>query len=178
MRRGANERLAAWVTFLQAHSVLVDALERDLMTARGLHLSWYEVLLHLGLAPDGRLRMLDLSRSLLLSKSGVTRLVDRMEASGLVARRPSPRDRRVTWAAITPVGRRALRGAVPVHLRGVEEHFVRHLGSEEVRTLRRMLRKVLTANGYPEEACRSPADFDRVTEPAARREPATSAGGR
>jgi DNA-binding MarR family transcriptional regulator len=161
MRRGIEERLAAWVTFLQAHAVLTDALERSLEHQVGLPLSSYEVLLRLSMA-EGRLRMLDLSRSLLLSKSGITRLVDRMEEGGLVRRTPSPQDRRVTWVVLTDGGRRRFRQAMPVHLRGIEEHFSRPLGDEDVRALRSSLRKVLAANGHPDEACHSPGDFEGV----------------
>lgn len=168
MAIGLEERLAAWLTFLQAHSVVVEALGRELEESRRLPLTWYEVLLRLGMAPRGRLRMLDLSRSLLLSKSGVTRLVDRMEDQGLVSRRPSPQDRRVIWTAITPKGRRAFHAAAPVHLRGVERHFMRVLTDDEVQGLVTALRKVLTANGYPDDACHSPADFRVVAEVCAR----------
>lgn len=163
-----QQRLAAWVTFLQAHSVVVDALGRDLEREHGLPLAWYEVLLRLGMSDQGRLRMLDLSRSLLLSKSGVTRLVDRMEEARLVSRQPSPDDRRVIWAAITPRGRRAFDAAAPIHLRGVERHFMEVLSDEEIRGLVRALRKVLVANGHPDEACHSPADFRVVAEVCAR----------
>ena len=164
MALGTTERLAAWVMFLQAHSVVVDALGRELERRFGLPLTWYEVLLSLGMTEDGRLRMLDLSRSLLLSKSGVTRLVDRMEAAGLVIRRPSPQDRRVVWAALTPRGRRVFRAAAPVHLRGVERHFMAPLSDDEVRGLAAALRKVLVGNGHPAEACHDPEDFRVVAE--------------
>jgi DNA-binding MarR family transcriptional regulator len=169
-----GERMAAWVTFLQAHSVVVEALGRELERERQLPLTWYEVLLRLGMSPDGRMRMLDLSRSLLLSKSGITRVVDRMEEAGLVARRPSPMDRRVVWAAITASGRRSLDAAAPVHLRGLERHFVEPLTDEEARALLAALRKVLRANGYPDESCHSPGDFGVVAEICSRRAPPRS----
>ena len=158
----AQERMAAWETFLQAHSVVFDRLEADMERECGLPLTWYEVLLKLSLAEGGRLRMLDLSRSLLLSKSGVTRLVDRMVEAGLVEREASAEDRRVTWACLSEEGRVRFRAAVPVHLRGIEERFTDHLSDQEVRTLRKALRRVLEANGQPASACHSPADFAQV----------------
>ncbi|HEX2030102.1 MAG TPA: MarR family transcriptional regulator [Actinomycetota bacterium] len=167
MRVGMEERMAAWVAFLQAHSVVVERLNRELEDGHGLPLTWYEVLLRLEMTPDGRLRMLDLARTLLLSKSGVTRLVDRMEAAGLVARQPSPRDRRVIWAAITSKGRVAFDEAAPVHLRGVERHFMSAMTAEEVRGLLAALTKVLRANGHPDEACHAPKDFRVVAEACA-----------
>jgi DNA-binding MarR family transcriptional regulator len=87
----------------------------------------------------------------LLSKSGLTRLVDRMERSGLVARQPCGEDGRGLLAVLTPAGRDALRRAAPVHLRGVEQHFASHLSEAEARTLRVALGKVVRAHG------RSPA---------------------
>lgn len=156
--------MAAWVAFLQAHSVVVERLNRELEEDRGLPLTWYEVLLRLEMSPDGRLRMLDLARTLLLSKSGVTRLVDRMEAAGLVARQPSPRDRRVIWAAITSRGRDAFDAAAPVHLRGVERHFMSSMTGDEVRGLLAALTKVLRANGHPDEACHAPKEFRVVAD--------------
>src|SRR6266496_4330651 len=115
--------MGAWASLLQVHSVLVGTLERELLAARGLPLAWYEVLLHLSRAPEGAARMQDLSEAVLLSKSGMTRLVDRMEEANLVTRRSCAADRRGTYAAITEAGREAFRRATPSHLRGLQEHF-------------------------------------------------------
>ncbi len=178
MRVGTEERMAAWVAFLQAHSVVVERLSRELEEARGLPLTWYEVLLRLRMAPGGRLRMLDLARTLLLSKSGVTRLVDRMEGAGLVSRQPSPEDRRVIWTALTASGRAAFDAAAPVHLRGVERHFMSAMTDEEVRGLLVALTKVLRANGHPDGACHAPGDFRVVADACAGVERADLAGRR
>lgn len=153
--RGELEGLAAWMTFLQTHALVVEVLGRELETERGLPLGWFEVLMFLANAPEGKMRMQDLAGSVLLSKSGVTRLVDRIEEAGLVERAACEDDRRVTYAAITPVGRRTLREAAPVHLRGVDSHFGRHLTATELRTLRAILRKVLEGNGRLERDCPS-----------------------
>jgi len=174
MRRGFEERLAAWVTFLQAHAAVVDALGRELEVQRGIPLAWYEVLLRLSTTGEGRLRMLDLSRSLLLSKSGVTRLIDRVEDAGLVVRRPSPEDRRVVWVSLTRSGRKTFEAAMPVHLAGIERHFAGVLSLEELRLLRSALRKVLEASGQPPAACHSPSDFSCLAEPARARAGAAS----
>lgn len=155
-----EERLAAWVALLQAHATVVEACEASLQAERGLQLTWFEVLLRLSIN-GGRMRLADVSRSLFFSKSGVTRLVDRMEAAGLVAREPSPDDRRVTWAVITDAGREAFESAMPVHLRTIEEHFTSQITDEESRVLRTALGKVLTAAGKGKIAC-SPADFEPV----------------
>ena len=89
-----RSELAAWRGFLRVHAALVHELDRELEETHGLPLTHYEVLLYLESAPGHRLRMAELASSVLLSQSGVTRLVDRLERDGLVAREPCPDDRR------------------------------------------------------------------------------------
>ena len=120
-----NDReLAAWRGFLRVHASLVRDLDRELEEAHGLPLSHYEVLLHLANAPDERLRMSDLASSVLLSQSGVTRLVDRLERAGHVVRNPCPEDRRVLYAQLTE--------ARPTHLAGVRARFLTHFDDSEL----------------------------------------------
>src|SRR5919205_752780 len=120
-------QLSAWRLLLEAHATTTELLEHELVVERGLPLSRYDVLLNLAESPDGRLRMQELSASVLLSKSGLSRVVDRMEESGLVRRERSEDDRRGWFAVLTDHGRSTLRRAAPVHLRGIQEHFARHL---------------------------------------------------
>lgn len=147
-----GDRLGPWKLFLQAHEAVIDALEHDLRERVDLPLTWYEVLLHLAEAPGGRLRMTDLAGSLLLSKSGVTRLVDRMEAAGLVERGVCSSDRRGSFAVITAKGRALHRKAAPVHVRGVDELFLGHLSPAEQRALTNGLGKVLAGLDPPAAA--------------------------
>ena len=121
----------------------MGVLGEELQDEKGLPLPWYEVLLWLGQAPEGRMRMGELADSLLLTPSGVTRLVDRMEAEGLVQRQQCPSDRRGWNAVITSAGRARLRAAAPVHLRGVEQHFGRHISDEEADLIADILGRVL-----------------------------------
>jgi DNA-binding MarR family transcriptional regulator len=139
-----ERRLGAWRALLASHAALVGRLGEELQEEKGLPLPWYEVLLWLGQAPEGRMRMGELADSLLLTPSGVTRLVDRMESEGLVQRQQCPSDRRGWNAVITPAGRTRLRAAAPVHLRGVEQHFGRHLSDDEADLLADILGRVLT----------------------------------
>lgn len=134
--------LRPWRLFIQAHAGLLDVLEEELKRERGLSLTWWEVLLFLTRAPQG-LRMTELADSVLLSKSGLTRLVDRMEEAGFIERGVCPSDRRGTIVLITPRGREEFEAARPVHLRGVEQHFLRHLLPEEVAAIESGLGKVL-----------------------------------
>jgi DNA-binding MarR family transcriptional regulator len=145
MERFDADRLAAWVSLAQAHAALVEGIERRLEEARDLPMAWYEVLVRLATAPAGELRMHDLARSVFLSKSGLTRLVDRMEGAGLVGRRSCAADRRGTYAVMTPEGRQALDAAAPVFLAALREQFGRHLEDDDVRCLRETLDKLIPA---------------------------------
>lgn len=142
-RARRDDDLAPWALFLHAHSVLVERLEHELKEGRGLPLTWYEVLLRLAASPDGRMRMSDLAGSLLLSKSGVTRLIDRMEEAGLVSRGSCPSDRRGSFAVLTATGRAAYEAAAPVHLDGIERHFLGRLSKTERKALTSAFTKVL-----------------------------------
>jgi DNA-binding MarR family transcriptional regulator len=137
--------MAAWRSLLEAHAAVVELLERELERECGLPLSQYEVLLKLAGAPGGRLRMQELARSVLLSKSGLSRLVDRMVAAGLVCRERSLDDRRGAFAVLTEPGRAALRQAAPVHLRGIQEHFAGFLGDAEAEVIGAALGRIAAA---------------------------------
>lgn len=147
-----TEDLNAWLNLIQAHEAISAGLEEALERATGLSLAEHEVLVRLTDDPEGRLRMLDLSGLVLLSKSGMTRLIDRMADAGLVERQACPTDRRVVYAAITPKGRRLLGETTPVFLSGVQDHFSKHLSEADVKALRRILRKLLMGNGQWEES--------------------------
>ncbi|MGH2721927.1 MAG: MarR family winged helix-turn-helix transcriptional regulator [Actinomycetota bacterium] len=140
------EDVQAWRTFLEAHARVTDQLERELQETQGLPLAFYDVLSQLARVPEGMLRMQDLAQRLLLSRSGFTRLCDRMEAAGLLQRSRCPSDRRGVYAEITPAGREALDAAAPVHMRGVQEHFARYLGTGDLRLLRGLLDRVCEGN--------------------------------
>jgi DNA-binding MarR family transcriptional regulator len=139
-------QLAAWIAFLQAHALTVENLARELREHEDLPLAWYDVLVQLHHAPDGRLRMQELADAVLLSKSGVTRLVDRMERAGLVERARCTDDRRGTFAGLTAAGRQRLRETAPTHLRGIAEHFASQLDDEEAAVLERLLLRIAAAN--------------------------------
>jgi DNA-binding MarR family transcriptional regulator len=148
MQRG-DDALATMHAVLNTHRVLAEAMERRLRAQAGLSLAQFEVLSRLQQAPDGRLRMVDITRQLCVSKSGVTQLVDRLEKAGLVARESCQQDRRLTYARLTDRGSRTLDGAEPVWAPVVQELFARHLTSEDIRSVRAALAKVLEGNGYP-----------------------------
>jgi DNA-binding MarR family transcriptional regulator len=135
--------LGAWRGFLRAHSAIVRELDRDLQDEHGLPLTEYEVLLRLESAPGRRMRMTELASSVLLSQSGVTRLVDRLVKTGLVERERCDDDRRGLFARITPAGLRRLAQARPTHLAGVRRSFLKRFSREELRTLEELWNRVL-----------------------------------
>ena len=141
-----ESRLAAWQAFLDAHAAVRVVLECELERERGLALTVYDVLVQLASASGGRLRMQELASRLVFSRSGATRLVDRMARDGLVGREPCPDDRRGTFAVITEAGRETLRDASGVHMRGIATHFGSVLDDADVTALRRAMEKVLAAN--------------------------------
>jgi DNA-binding MarR family transcriptional regulator len=140
-----DPRLAAWGAFLRAHSRVTRELERELQGEQDLSLADYDVLYQLAAAEGRRLRMSELADRLLLSRSGATRLVDRLESAGYVARASCDTDRRGLWAHLTPAGVHRLQDAMPTHLRGVCEHFIDRIPSPELDELRRILERVVNA---------------------------------
>src|SRR5438045_7775862 len=103
--RNPDSGLAAWIALIEAHAAAVESVEADLVRDAGLPLSWHEVLARLARSEGGAMRMQELARSVLLSKSGLTRLADRMETAGLIERSACESDRRGTNAVITDKGR-------------------------------------------------------------------------
>jgi DNA-binding MarR family transcriptional regulator len=101
------------------------------------------VLLQLAEAPDRRLRMAELADRVLLSRSGLTRLIDRLQAEGLVRREPSPEDARGTFTVLTREGLGRLRAAAPVHLAGIRKHWLAHFSDDELRQLGVLLGRVV-----------------------------------
>jgi DNA-binding MarR family transcriptional regulator len=120
---------------LRAHSELTKQLDAELTREHDLPLSSYEVLLYLADSEGGRLRMSELADAVLLSRSGLTRLVDRLERDGLLKRERCESDARGLFAEITPKGRRLFDAARRTHLDGVRERFLSHFSRDELRTL-------------------------------------------
>ncbi len=135
--------LAAWRGMLEAHARLVGDLDAELERDHGLPLSSYEVLMYLGDADNGRLRMSELADRLLLSRSGISRLVDRLQRQGLVERHRCPDDGRGFEAALTTSGRAKLGAARPDHLAGVRRHFLARLEPAELDSLAGLWRRLL-----------------------------------
>jgi DNA-binding MarR family transcriptional regulator len=134
--------LGAWRAFLRAQSHIQRKLEAELVAEHDLPLASYDVLLQLAEAEGRRLRMTELADRVLLSRSGLTRLVDRLERDGLVERVACSNDARGTNAVLTDVGLDRLRGAAPTHLRGIAEHVTSRLTDDELDLLMALMLKL------------------------------------
>ncbi len=120
----AAEEMAAWRAFLHAHARLTRRLDDELQATTSLSLAEYDALVQLANTPGRRLRMSVLAERVVLSRSGITRLVDRLVAGGMVERTACPTDARGAEAALTPVGVDALRAATGTHISGVRRYFL------------------------------------------------------
>jgi DNA-binding MarR family transcriptional regulator len=133
----------AWVGFLRAHRALVAELDEELRREHGLPLSSFDVLAQLDNAPDRQLRMSELADAVLLSRSGLTRLVERMESKGLIERRECTEDARGAFAVLTEGGAERLREARKTHLAGVRDRFLQRFDEQELRSLGDVWERVL-----------------------------------
>jgi DNA-binding MarR family transcriptional regulator len=131
----SEDEIRAWQALLHAHDQVIRKLDAELRSEHGLHLVAYDVLLRLARAPEGALRMTDLAERVMLSPSGLTRMVDRLVADGLVERARFEGDARVMLARLTDQGRDVLRRAATTHLRGIREHFTGRLDERQLRTI-------------------------------------------
>ena len=143
MSSPSPERLRCWRLFFQSGLALTDVLDAELEHQAGLPLRWYDVLVQLEDSPQG-IPMTELAGRILHSKSGFTRLVDRMEQAGLVRRVRPDHDRRSILIVLTDQGTATMQHARRYHRDGIERHFSQHLTDNEIKTLTRALEKVST----------------------------------
>ena len=126
---------AAWSGFIRAHSSIIKELDAELQAAHGLPLSSFDVLVQLSVAPNGRMQMSELAEAVHLSRSGLTRMVDRLERQGLLERHKGERDPRQVFACITKAGLERLAETTPTHLAGVRRMFLERLSQPQVKQL-------------------------------------------
>jgi DNA-binding MarR family transcriptional regulator len=135
--------LGAWRGFLRTHATLMRELDAELEAEHGLSLTSYDVLVQLESAPDRRLRMRDLADAVLLSRSGLTRLVDRLVRDGMIERESCSADARGSFAVLTERGLRALHTARPTHLAGVRRLFLGRVEQPELAQLAELWERIL-----------------------------------
>ncbi|MBX3120391.1 MAG: MarR family transcriptional regulator [Fimbriimonadaceae bacterium] len=147
----------AWGSFLVAHSRLTKAIDAALLAEDLPSLEVYDVLLALEDAPDQRLTMSDLANAVVFSRSGLTRLVDRLEQQDLVRRCAHPRDRRSLYAVLTPTGLKKREESWPRYAELIHEHFGRFIPNEEAQAMRDALKRATSAHVNSDEAAREPS---------------------
>ena len=148
----SSQALSAWVAFLRGHAALTRALNAQLVADHGLTINDYEVLLRLSRAPDLRLKRVELAQSVLLTPSGITRLLDGLEAAGWVEKASCASDARVTYAVLTEAGDRKLRAAADSHLADIDRLFTGHFDEAELEVLSSLLSRI--EGGESDESCR------------------------
>jgi DNA-binding MarR family transcriptional regulator len=136
------QRLESWVSFLRSHAAITRELSVQLQREHGLTLNDYEVLLHLSHAEGDRLRRVDLAERVLLTASGITRLLEGLERAGYVCKETCPSDARVSYAKLTESGADKLRVAAVTHLRGIDELFTSRYSGSELETLAGLLSRL------------------------------------
>lgn len=144
--------LNAWVRLLRGHASATRAMSAQLVAEHGLTINDYECLLYLAHAEEGRMRRVDLAEQLILTASGVTRLLDGLERAGWVERASCASDRRVTYAVLTDAGRAKLQEAADSHITGVRTFFEERFSADEIETLARLLGRLPGAGEAVDEA--------------------------
>ncbi len=137
-----DPRLGPWRAFLRAHARVARRLDEELRAEHDLSVAEYDALLNIAEAPGRRIRMRQLADSVVLSKSGVTRLIDRLVADGLVERSACLVDARGAEAVLTEAGLVRLRAAARTHLRGIEDHFLEVLDPRDLEAVERAMQAV------------------------------------
>jgi DNA-binding MarR family transcriptional regulator len=144
-KTSASPQVRAWGLLLAVNSTLLERIEASLAAAALPPLAWYDVLWELEKAPDGRLRMHEIAHRIVLSRSNLTRLADRLETAGLIAREPCPDDRRGAYCVITRAGRQMRERMWPLYQRQIEDLFAAHLSAQEAESMVSALGRILQA---------------------------------
>jgi DNA-binding MarR family transcriptional regulator len=144
----ADTALHAWRSFLQSHAAIVRELDAELVAEQGITSRDYEVLLYLDQAEDHRLPMSKLAERTMLTRSGITRLVDGLVTSGLVERVSCESDARIAYAKLTPTGLAKLRRAGCTHIKGIERMFLQFFDADELETLATLIGRLPGATGH------------------------------
>jgi DNA-binding MarR family transcriptional regulator len=137
-----KQQLDSWISFIRSHTAITRELSAQLQREHGLTLNDYEVLLVLSHAEDGRMRRVDLAETILLTASGITRLLEGLERAGFVCKETCPSDARVSYAKLTDSGKQKLSEAAVTHLAGIDELFLGRYSGSELTTLAELLSRL------------------------------------
>jgi DNA-binding MarR family transcriptional regulator len=142
MNRLDERQLAVWRAFVNAHAAVIERIEKDLSDQRKIPLTTYDVLVALYQSPDKKLRMTELANKVVLTRSGLTRVVERLEREGFVKRERTEEDRRGAFAVLTREGKKAFLATWPTYAEGIADYFISVLDEEERDAIERGLSKV------------------------------------
>lgn len=140
--------LSAWRNMITFHARVIDAIDHALSAADCIPLHWYDVLIELYEAPNRQLRMHELADRVVLSRSGLTRLIDRLEDAALITREIDAQDRRGFYAKLTRNGVQALGKAWPIYAAAIERHFANYLSDEEAKAMADRFNQMLEGWGH------------------------------
>ncbi|MFK7697120.1 MarR family winged helix-turn-helix transcriptional regulator [Paenibacillus sp. HJGM_3] len=140
--RLSDSELTAWRMFIKSYSKIIEQIEHDLSENKRVPLGTYDVLIALFEAPDKKLRLQQLLDKVVLTKSGITRLADRLEREGLIRREVSETDRRGFYAVLTEEGEQQLRRAWPIYARGIKQYFAAPLSEDDIAVIGRALQNI------------------------------------
>lgn len=146
-----DKGIDTWFMFLRTHGVLVRLFEAQMQAEQNMPLTWYDVLVQLSRGPARGMRLQDLAEAIVLSRSGLTRVLDKMESEGLLERKPCHSDRRGMYAVLTPKGQALVEDITPLHLLRVKEHFLSCLTDEEIRVMQQAFSKILLVHTKEEQ---------------------------
>ncbi|MEW9699796.1 MarR family winged helix-turn-helix transcriptional regulator [Paenibacillus sp. SI8] len=145
MHRLEEDQLSVWRAFVNAHAAVIERIEKDLSEQRKVPLTTYDVLVALYQSPEKKLRMTDLAKKVVVTRSGLTRVVERLEREGLVERERTEEDRRGSFAVLTREGKKAFLTTWPTYADGISNYFLSVLDEEERKAIEKGLTKVFRA---------------------------------
>lgn len=140
-----EEQLSVWRAFVNAHAAVIERIEKDLSEQRKIPLTTYDVLVALYQSPDKKLRMTDLAKKVVITRSGLTRVIERLEREGFVTRERTEEDRRGAFAILTREGKKAFLATWPTYADGISNYFLSVLDEEERKIIGKGLAKVYRA---------------------------------
>lgn len=142
----SETKIDSWIALTRAQQALLARVERDLKLAGLPPFDWYDILLELKRAPEGRLRLNEIGALVLREKSNITRLVDRLEKEGLLVREECATDKRGAYAVITTEGRAMQKRMWPVYAKAIDAHFASKLSEQDAKILLKLLNRLIQAD--------------------------------
>jgi DNA-binding MarR family transcriptional regulator len=138
-----KQMVSSWASYLKVHARVINEIEKELARAGQIPLTWYDILLSVNGSPGNRKRMIEIAEEVVLTKSGLSRSVDKLTEAGLLVKEPCPDDKRGSFAVITDKGIQALKNAWPVYRKCINKYFGENLDKHEITTVHQAMNKIL-----------------------------------